>query len=66
MDYMDADVAYLLGLIVARGTLTPSEQVRQLTIEFPYSSLRLHGETSEFDQETEIYLWDCTTSAAVL
>jgi len=56
MDYMDADVAYLLGLIVARGTLTASEQVRQLTIEFPYSSLRLHGETSEFDQETEISL----------
>jgi len=56
MDYMDADVAYLLGLIVARGTLTASEQVRQLTIEFPYSSLHLHGETSEFDQETEIYL----------
>jgi hypothetical protein len=53
MDYMDADVAYLLGLIVARGSLTTSEQVRQLTIEFPYSSLRLHGETSEFDQETE-------------
>jgi hypothetical protein len=56
MDYMDADVAYLLGLIVARGSLTTSEQVRQLTIEFPYSSLRLHGETSEFDQETEISL----------
>jgi len=49
MDYMDADVAYLLGLIVAQGTLSASDQVRQLTIEFPYPSLHLHGETSEFD-----------------
>ena len=56
MDYMDADVAYLLGLIVAQGTLSASDQVRQLTIEFPYPSLHLHGETSEFDQETEISL----------
>lgn len=56
MDYIDADVAYLLGLIVARGTLVESEQVRQLVIEFPYSSLQLRGESSEFDQETEISL----------
>lgn len=56
MDYIDADVAYLLGLIVARGTLVEREQVRQLIIEFPYSSLHLRGESSEFDQETEISL----------
>lgn len=56
MDYMDADVAYLLGMTVARGTLVQSEQVRQLIIEFPYSSLHLLGESSEFDQETEIIL----------
>ncbi len=56
MDYIDADVAYLLGLIVARGTLKETESVRQLIIEFPYSSLQLKGETSEFDQESEISL----------
>ncbi len=56
MDYIDADVAYLLGLITARGTLVQGQAVRQLIIEFPYSSLHLRGDTSEFDQQTEISL----------
>lgn len=37
-DYIDADVSYLVGLIIARGTLSESHGIRQLTIQFPYSS----------------------------
>ncbi|MEJ5251624.1 MAG: hypothetical protein WHX60_07050 [Armatimonadota bacterium] len=56
MDYMDADVAYLSGLIVARGTLTEAPAVRQVVIDFPYSTLKLQGNDAEYDQETEILL----------
>ncbi|MCC7355453.1 MAG: hypothetical protein IT330_17060 [Anaerolineae bacterium] len=55
-DYMDSDVAYLVGLITARGTIMETSGVRQLTIEFPYSSLEAQGISSTFDQETAIRL----------
>lgn len=55
-DYIDGDVAYLAGLIVARGTISESHGVRQLTIEFPYSSLNAQGITTTFDQSTSIRL----------
>src|SRR5688572_23526678 len=55
-DYIDADVSYLLGLIIGRGTITESGGVRRLIIEFPYSSLSAEGITSSFDQETSIRL----------
>jgi hypothetical protein len=32
-DYMDADVAYLMGLIMARGTLHEAHGIRQITEE---------------------------------
>ena len=35
VDYIDADVAYLLGLITARGELSESNGVKQILIEFP-------------------------------
>ncbi|MFQ3611483.1 MAG: hypothetical protein SNJ72_08320 [Fimbriimonadales bacterium] len=54
IDYLDADVAYLLGLIVARGTFHESEGVYRLIIEFPYSSLQLEGADTRYDQEKEI------------
>lgn len=56
MDYIDADMAYLLGLIVARGRLIEAPSVRQIVVEFPYSTLRLHGVHTEYHQETEILL----------
>lgn len=55
-DYMDADVAYLAGLIIGRGTLSEIAGVRQLTIEFSYSSLEAHGIHSTFPLETAIKL----------
>ena len=53
-DYIDGDVAYLIGLLIARGTITESGGLRQLTIEFPYSSLKAQGIATSFDQETSI------------
>ncbi len=54
MDYWDADVAYLLGLIVARGVFQEREGTYQLVIDFPYSNLELVGIESKYDQEKEI------------
>lgn len=55
-DYIDGDVAYFIGLLVARGTISESSGLRQITIEFPYSSLRIEGVISSFNQEKEIQL----------
>lgn len=54
-DYIDADMAYLAGLIIARGTLELDPQ-RRLIIQFPYSNLEVSGIKSSFDQETSIRL----------
>ncbi len=43
IDYIDADVAYLLGLIMARGRISESGGVKQVIIEFPYRSLEVDG-----------------------
>jgi len=54
-DYIDRDVAYLAGLILARGTLELSPQ-RRLIVQFPHSSLEASGLESTFDQEQSIKL----------
>lgn len=54
MDYMDADVAYLVGLILARGTFHEAEGIYTLSIEFPFRNLRIKSGESEFDQSTSI------------
>ncbi len=53
-DYIDEDVAYLLGLIVGRGTLNESGGQRQIVIEFSYVTLIVEGTTSSFDQADAI------------
>lgn len=40
-DYLDPDVAYLLGMIVARGTLIEQQALREIVIEFPYQNLNV-------------------------
>lgn len=55
-DYIDPDVAYFVGLIVARGTLTDNGSIRQISINFPYQSLNVRGKTIERDQRTSIEL----------
>ncbi len=56
MDYCDADVAYLLGLIVARGQLVEQNDERRIIIEFPGSTMQVEGIQEVFDQPTEIKL----------
>lgn len=56
MDYCDGDVAYLLGLIVARGQLVEGTSDRRILIEFPGSTLQVEGISVSFDQPTEIKL----------
>ncbi len=55
-DYIDADVAYLAGLIIGRGTIAEVSGVRQLTIEFSYQSLEAQGISSTFSLDTAIRL----------
>ncbi|MDE0634427.1 MAG: hypothetical protein OXI43_01055 [Candidatus Poribacteria bacterium] len=56
VDYIDADVAYLLGLITARGKISESGSVKQIIIEFPYQSLKVDGVSGTFDTNTSIRL----------
>jgi len=56
MNYLDADWAYFVGMVVARGTLSESAGVRQITINFPHSSLEARGGNVRIDQETSIRL----------
>jgi len=38
-DYIDTDVAYLIGLLAAKGKVIENEDSRRLIIDFPYSNL---------------------------
>ena len=54
IDYLDEDVAYLLGLIVARGTFVESGGVKRLIIEFPFKSLEAQGINKRLIQRVSI------------
>ncbi|MDW8396012.1 MAG: hypothetical protein RMM31_07200 [Anaerolineae bacterium] len=56
VDYLDADVAYLLGLIVARGELVESPFDYRIIINFPSSAIQVQGINLSLDQQTEIKL----------
>lgn len=56
IDYIDADVAYLLGLITARGRMSESGGVKQVIIEFPYRSLEVDGISGTFHTNDAIKL----------
>ncbi len=47
-DYIDEDVAYLLGLLVAKGTWVESPPFVHIAIDFPFRAARLAG----YDQFT--------------
>lgn len=38
-NYLDEDVAYLLGMFAARGTIREENNNKQIIIEFPYSHI---------------------------
>ena len=58
-DYLDADVAYLVGMIVGRGCFQQEGDIRRLTIRFPYrlpAMTTLPGSELDIDRETELRL----------
>lgn len=56
IDYLDGDVAYLLGLLVARGELQSSENVYRMIVHFPKGNLLAQGIKIQFDTDKEIRL----------
>jgi len=55
-DYIDLDVAYLLGLIVSRGTFREHGDERTLLLEFPYGSMTVDGIETQYDQQIHLRL----------
>jgi hypothetical protein len=53
-DYLDPDVAYLLGMIVARGTLLERQRIREIIIEFPYQHLQVDVSNDDTKPPREI------------
>jgi hypothetical protein len=56
IDYLDADVAYILGLIVARGEITETGGVKRIVIEFPFKNLKVEGIEKKIVQKDKILL----------
>lgn len=54
--FIDPDMAYLLGLIVGRGTIRESGGMKQLIIEYPFRNLEAKGITKSFDAKDKILL----------
>jgi len=56
-DYIDADVSYFAGLLIARGEIAEIYGIKQVLLHFPFSSLLLQGrDKKKYDQETSIKL----------
>lgn len=53
-NYLDPDVAYLLGLIAIRGELYESQGDKRITIQFPFKSLIAEGTTIHVDQRDQL------------
>ena len=54
-NYLDPDMAYVLGLIVARGTLLSASGGNRIIIEFPFKNLEAVGLTSSYNQEQQLH-----------
>lgn len=58
-DYIDTDVAYLVGMITARGAFHQDGDVRRLVIQFPYrheAMTPVPGSQIDIDRETALRL----------
>jgi len=63
VDYLDADVAYLVGMITARGTFHQDGDIRRLVIQFPYRLDAMNpvpGTEIPVDRETALRLGEFT------
>jgi len=54
-NYLDPDMAYVLGLIVARGRLLSGSGGNRIVIEFPFKNLEAVGLTRSYNQEQQLY-----------
>ncbi len=55
-DYMDSDVAYLIGSVLARGEIVVADGTLRLIIRYPKGNLLAAGEELQFDTDKEIRL----------
>jgi len=55
-DYMDPDVAYLLGLVLARGSLFESRGTRTLMIEIDFTALTAEGIKKTYNNRDQFEL----------
>lgn len=53
-NYLDPDVAYLLGMIVARGKFVDNDASKLIVIEFPAKNLLAESKTKSFNQEEHL------------
>ena len=53
-NYLDPDVAYLLGLITIRGELYESQGDKRIVIQFPFKSLIAEGIKTHVDQKDQL------------
>jgi hypothetical protein len=56
LDYLDVDVAYFLGLLVARGSIIEAGGVKRITIEFPFRNMYAEGIHKTFNQRDQIII----------
>jgi hypothetical protein len=56
LDYIDEDVAYFVGLIVARGEISEQGGVKRISIEFPFKNLEVEGIEKKIVQKDRILL----------
>ncbi len=55
-NYLDPDVAYLLGLVAIRGTLYETQGDKRIIIDFPFKSLIVEGVSTHADQGEQLDL----------
>ena len=53
-NYLDPDVAYFLGMVVARGSLSESGGEKKITIAFPFRNILAEGIKKSFNQEEHL------------
>ena len=56
IDYLDEDIAYILGLIVARGEIIEGRVMTSVLIQFPFRNLEVEGLTKSYKNPVELSL----------
>lgn len=56
LNYLDEDVAYLIGMVCVRGRIVEGRGDRSLIIGFPFKTLVAKGLTKEFDRAAQLKL----------